>query len=213
MIKNTILSSLATQHGTDKWNHHYYTDIYHHYLQHLKNSSIKLLEIGVGGYEYPDRGGQSLKMWKDYFPHGQIWAIDIYDKSKLQEDRIAILQGSQNDADFLQEVFNRMGGLHVVVDDGSHKCSDVIASFQKLFPLLDENGIYIIEDTETSYWESYGGSFDLNNPCTTKNFFISLLHGLDHITIPNFPVSYFTKNIKGMSFYRNLIIVQKGEPK
>ena len=61
------LSQLAIKHGTDKWGHHFYTDKYEDILKHLKEAEIKLLEIGVGGYEFPDRGGGSLRMWKEYF--------------------------------------------------------------------------------------------------------------------------------------------------
>ncbi|MBY6242465.1 hypothetical protein [Methylosinus sp. Sm6] len=45
-----------------------------------------------------------------------------------------------------------MGGLDVVLDDGSHIASDQRASFDALFPLLDEGCLYIIEDMQTAYW-------------------------------------------------------------
>ena len=78
-----------------------------HYMEHFKKkrfNRIKLLEIGVGGYEKPTYGGHSLRMWKRYFPNGQIFSIDIYDKSSLQEKRIKIYQGSQVDEGFLKNV-------------------------------------------------------------------------------------------------------------
>lgn len=210
----SLLSELALKHGTDKWNHHWYTDHYHKHLQHFRESAIKLLEIGVGGYEYPDRGGQSLRMWKEYFPQGQIWAIDIWDKQKLVEDRIHILQGSQDNVNFLKEVYNQMGGIHVVVDDGSHCCPHIIASFNFLFPLLDENGIYIIEDTETSYWKDYGGDYNVHHPGSTINYFKQFIDGQNHATIPGYPVVPELHHwIKSISFYRNLIIIEKGENK
>jgi len=31
-------------------------------------------------------------MWKKYFPSGNIYSIDIYDKSALQEERIKIFR-------------------------------------------------------------------------------------------------------------------------
>jgi hypothetical protein len=167
----TELSELALKHGTDKWNHHWYTDHYHKHLQHFRPSPIKFLEIGVGGYEYPDRGGQSLRMWSEYFPEASIFGIDFYPKNQIPAiDRTTILQGSQSDIPFLNNVFNQMGGIHVVVDDGSHKCLDIITSFEHLFPLLDDNGIYIIEDTESSYWPDYGGSTNPHLKTTTMNY-------------------------------------------
>ena len=75
----------------------------HGYLKHYRapfqpwrNKRIKLLEIGIGGHE-TKQGGYSLRMWKDYFPKGEIYGLDLYDKSHLQQPRITILQGDQND--------------------------------------------------------------------------------------------------------------------
>jgi hypothetical protein len=45
-----------------------------------------------------------------------------------------------------------MGGLDVVLDDGSHVASHQRASFNVLFLLLREGGLCIIEDMHTAYW-------------------------------------------------------------
>ena len=41
------------------------------------------------------------RMWKRYFLNGQIFGLDIYDKSPQEENRIKIFKGSQVDFDFL----------------------------------------------------------------------------------------------------------------
>src|SRR5439155_21067965 len=98
-------------------------------------------------------------MWKEYFPHAVIVGIDIYDKSSLAEDRVTILQGDQSDPEFLADVSRRFGPFDVIIDDGSHVSAHVIASFHYLFGSLTDDGIYAIEDLQTSYWErTYGGS-------------------------------------------------------
>lgn len=209
----SLLSRLAIKYETDKWNHHWYTEHYFFHLQHLRHETFNMLEIGVGGYEYPDRGGQSLRMWKDFFHYAQVHAIDIYDKSALQEDRIIIHKGSQTDRQFLSEVYNRMNGdnkLMLIVDDGSHDNAHIITSFMELWPKLADGGIYIIEDTETSYWPDYGGSPNLLRPYTTVNFFKDFIHGQMHGCIPDYPVTDFNHTIEGISFYKGCIILKKG---
>lgn len=53
-----------------------------------------------------------------------------------------------------------MGGVDVVLDDGSHVAGHQRVSFETLFPLLNAGGLYIIEDMHTSYWPgSYGGGY------------------------------------------------------
>ena len=88
-------------------------------------------------------------MWKAYFPESRIFGIDIYDK-KYRRRRIRTFQGSQTDANFLKRVVEEIGPVDIIIDDGSHYNTHVIASFQTLFRLLAPKGIYVVEDTQTS---------------------------------------------------------------
>ena len=207
------LDKLGKIYRTDKIGSHYYTTIYRLHLKKMKFRKINLLEIGVGGYENPNDGGNSLRMWKKYFPFGKIFSLDIYDKSALQENRIKIFQGSQVDSDFLDKVTNEIGKIDIIIDDGSHINEHVIETFKLLFPRLNDGGIYIIEDTQTSYWNDFGGdSENLNNPKTMMNFFKSLTDSLNNkeFVIANYQQSYFDKKIVSMHFYHNLIFIYKG---
>ena len=153
-------------------------------------------------------------MWKKYFPYGNIFSIDIYDKSPIQERKIKIFKGSQVDDFFLNSVLKETGELDLIIDDGSHINEHVIQTFKLLFPKLKKGGIYVIEDTQTSYWKSYGGdSMNLNNPNTMMNFFKSLTDGLNHKEIinPAFKENYYDKNIVSIHFYHNLIFIYKGD--
>lgn len=152
------LTLLGILMGTDKawWGHHYTP----HYMTHFKKykyKKINLLEIGVGGHQDPSKGGNSLRMWKYYFPFGRIFGIDIFDKSALEEWRIKTFKGSQSDADFLRKTVNIKGGVDIIIDDGSHINEHVITSFKTLFPLLKDGGIYVVEDLQTAYWPDMGG--------------------------------------------------------
>jgi len=111
------LTALARIHQTDKWESHWYTPHYEKHFRNLRRKKLCILEIGVGGYEDPNAGGASLRMWKYYFPKSLIFSLDIYDKTKLQERRIKIFQGSQNDPDFLRKLVEQMGGVDIVIDD------------------------------------------------------------------------------------------------
>ena len=207
------LDKIGAYYKTDKAGEHFYTPHYQSHFQACRLKNIKLLEIGVGGYDDPNKGGSSLRMWKKYFPNGKIYAIDIFDKSGLQEERIKIFQGSQVDSPFLEKVTRETGGLDIIIDDGSHVNSHVIESFNLLFPKLNDGGIYVIEDVQTSYWEDYGGdSSDLNNPATMMNFFKSLTDCLNHkeIVKPGYQPGYYDKKIISIHFYHNLIFIYKG---
>ncbi len=214
MTSESDLALLARKHGTDKEGVHWYA---RHYAQHLspfRGRSINILEVGVGGYDDPNIGGASLRMWKEYFPAAEIFGVDFYDKSGLEEERIRIFQGDQEDKAFLDRVNAAAGGFDIIIDDGSHVPRHVLATFNHLFPLLRTGGIYAVEDLQTSYWPCLGGSStDLNAPETSMGYFKSLLDGLNHVEFhrPGYQPTYFDKTIVAMHFYHNLVFIEKGE--
>jgi len=217
-IKGTFagadLTKLGLIYGTDKVGEHHYTP---HYMTHLKKfryKKINLLEIGVGGYTYPNRGGESLRMWKKYFPNAQIFGIDIYDKAELQENRITIFKGSQVDGEFLDKVCDHIGDIDVIIDDGSHINEHVVETFKMLFPKMKDGGIYVVEDTQTSYWEDYGGdSIDLRNPRTMMSFFKDITDSLnsEEFVIEGYQKSYYDQHVVSIHFYHNMVFIYKGD--
>src|SRR5688572_29079055 len=206
------LVSLAKIYKTDKGWHHHYMPVYQQWFEALRHKPVRLLEIGIGGYDKPLLGGDSLRMWKSYFRKGIITGIDIYDKSALIEDRIYIYKGDQADKNFLRDVSQKEGPFDIIIDDGSHVQSHIITSFETLFPLLSPGGIYVIEDTETSYRLSYEGSTaEMNSVNSAMNYFIRRVH---HVNKTDWIKDDLKKempqdDIAAIAFYHNLIIIQK----
>jgi len=145
-MANVSLDQIAVKHNTDKSSlYHNYAEIYELFFSRFRDQNINLVEIGV-------LLGNSLRMWKDYFPSGNIFGIDIKPEcKKYEEDKITIFIGDQNDELFLEKTGSVIGKIDIIIDDGSHVVDHQIGSFSKLFPKLKENGIYVIEDLHTSY--------------------------------------------------------------
>jgi demethylmacrocin O-methyltransferase len=158
--------------GTDKArSQHAYTP---HYARHLKRRRRQIqavLEIGIGGYDWAD-GGNSLLMWRSYFPNATIYGLDIHEK-RIDEPRIVTLQGDQSDPDSLLAAVQGCPPFDLIVDDGSHIGSHIITTFETLLPLLKPGGLYAIEDMETAYWPDHGGG-----PPGTPGTSVSLVKGL-----------------------------------
>lgn len=207
------LKALATVYGTDKWRGHRYAEHYEKHFGPLRYKRLNILEIGIGGYEDPELGGNSLRMWRTYFPKSRIYGIDIYEKSLHNERRIKTFKGSQVDENFLDQMIRTIGRVDVIIDDGSHENEHVLFSFKHLFPLLSEKGIYVIEDTQSSYWPGYGGSSDdLTRQDTTMGFLKGLADGLNYVEFKNekYECSYYDTHIVAMHFYHNIVFIQKG---
>lgn len=135
-----------------KW--HHYIPLYDRYFSRFRRTGVRFLEIGVS------KGG-SLRMWRDFLgDEAIIFGIDV-DPACRQYDGVAaqVRIGSQDDTAFLEGVLREMGGVDVVLDDGSHQMKHITASLEFLFPRLSEGGIYMIEDLHAAYWHSYGGGY------------------------------------------------------
>jgi hypothetical protein len=207
------LRRLAELHGTDKFFGHNYIDVYEKHFRELRKQPITFLEIGVGGYDDPQAGGESMRMWKNYFVNGRIHAIDIFDKAPHQQDRIRIYKGSQADRTFLENVHQETGDFDLIIDDGSHLNEHIITSFKILFPKLKTGGIYAVEDIQTSYWPSYGGKQEVGVEGTAMSFFRKLADGLNHMEylLPDYKPTYYDCNILSLHFYHNMVIIHKGQ--
>jgi hypothetical protein len=212
-VSERSLGEIALETRTDKEGAHFYAGAYERHLGHLRARPITLLEIGVGGYADPEQGGESLRMWKEFFPRARIIGIDIHPKAGIADDRIVVLQGDQSDPGFLDDLAARHGPFDVVIDDGSHVCAHVIASFRRLFGHLTDGGIYAIEDLQTSYWARvYGGSSGADRSGTTMAFLQALTDGLNHaeLDVPGYAPSAFDLSVKSVTFYHNLAFIEKG---
>lgn len=136
-----------------KW--HHYIPIYERYFEKYRGQKIRFLEIGVSE-------GGSLRMWREYFgPDAVIFGIDIDQNcSKLNGIHGQVRIGSQDDPSFLSAVVAEMGGVDVVLDDGSHHMKHIAASLRILFPQLEVGGTYLIEDLHCAYWRRFGGGYN-----------------------------------------------------
>jgi hypothetical protein len=185
-----------------KWAH--YFPIYERHFSRYVGRDVVMFEIGVF------RGG-SLQLWKRYLgPHARIVGIDIDPKCKqFEESQISIRIGSQSDPEFLHSVMQEFGGPDIVLDDGSHQQPDILASFRTLYDYVDRNGVYMVEDLHTAYWDRFGGG--LRRPET----FIEVSKGLiDELNARSSQrladVTDFTETTHSMHFYPDIVAIEKG---
>ena len=204
------LNRLATVFNTDKWGSHWYTQHYDRYFRPIRFRRLNVLEIGVGGYEDPGLGAESLRMWKAYFPNSRIVGVDLCDKTQFCEKRIDIQQCDQTDAAALSRLSAEYGGFDIIIDDGSHLNEHVITTFNILFPLLNSDGIYAVEDLQTGYWPTWGGG--MNDPKSSISFLKNLVDGLNHSEYPiaEYRASYFDRTIVEVAFFHSLAFIRKG---
>ena len=184
-----------------KWIH--YLPIYDQLLGPYIGTKVRMLEIGV------HKGG-SLDMWRELLgPDAIIFGIDIDPAcAKFDGQSAKVRIGSQADPDFLRRVVKEMGGLDVVLDDGSHVASHQRASFEALFPLLCEGGLYVIEDMQTAYLGHFEGG--LRRKGTAIEFLKDKIDAMHrHYLVPGQNRSEAIPEIESIQFFDALAVVRK----
>lgn len=150
------LHELVDIYGTDK-NLNYYTDIYERAFQPIQNEALTILEVGIGTLSNGEsnmqfnmerapqyRPGASLRVWRDWFWNSQVYGIDIQPDTQFIDHRIRTFLINSCKV----EECEQLGDLtfDIIIDDGLHWTCAQRATFYNLFPRLNPNGFYIIED-------------------------------------------------------------------
>lgn len=185
-----------------KWKH--YFDIYDRHFQRYRNKKVTILEIGI--YK-----GGSLGMWQQYFGDNcQIIGIDINPICKrFENEKIKVYIGSQEDRAFLQKIKAEIPKVDILIDDGGHMMDQLRISFEELYDMVDENGVYLAEDLHTCYWPSYDGGYK------RKGSFIeyckNLIDQLNawHSNQKALQVTEFTKTTHSIHFYDSIVVFEK----
>lgn len=190
-----------------KWIHFF--DIYETHFDRFRGTDVHVLEIGV------DSGG-SLQMWRHYFgPDAKIFGMDINPncidlEQQLGDKKIRIFIGDQSDKEFLLDVFNRIKRIDIIIDDGGHTMEQQINTFEVLFPLMNEGGIYVCEDISTSYLGEYGGGYKFHKTFVeySKNL-IDYVHAWHSREQKKLSINHFTKSVFGLHYYNNILVIEK----
>ena len=152
-----------------------YIEIYDQYLKNFKNKKINFLEIGFSK--------DSLMLYKAFLPKANIIGLDLAYREKDKYKKADLFYGHQNDYEILNKIIKKYKKFDVIIDDGSHINSHIIKTFNYLFKFLKNNGLYFIEDLQTSYisrWGYGGDPINHNNKKTTMNFIRSLADNMHY---------------------------------
>ena len=100
-------------------------------------------------------------------------------------------------------------------------------TFEHVFEMIDVNGLYVCEDLATSYVTQFGGLPGITAPKSVSFTMVGLtqqfvdwingyfVDGVMPSMQPGFGdnslASYFTKSVKGVYFYSQLVVVEKSD--
>lgn len=152
------LHELIEKYGSDK-NLSGYTNTYSSLFEDRRHDITSVLEIGLGTQDatvpstftgvkqhYPHyQPGNSLRVWRDYFPNAKIYGVDIAEDCMFSEDRIStFLFDSSNEKSCQMQLKNLT--FDIIIDDGNHDPKYQMKTLKNLWSKLNIGGIYVIED-------------------------------------------------------------------
>jgi len=210
------LNDICLKYGTDKGsNLHNYSEKYNSYFEKIRHKKLKILEIGI-------QNGFSLKTWEEFFNKSKIYGIDIVDCSRFDSERIKTFICDQKDLNLLDKINKEHGPFDIIIDDGSHISRDMKKSFDFLFPLLNNGGIYVVEDLHCCYWDDFSPNdtefmdrikqlldfTNSNGKCglaeidnlESDNFYQNKIRG---------ELNWWESNIDYIHLYRSIIFIKK----
>ena len=187
----------------NKWFH--YFDVYDRHFSRFRGREIVMVEIGV--YH-----GGSIGMWKSYFgPRVQLVGVDINPRArKFAGDQVDIVIGDQSNRAFLRELRARYPRIDILLDDGGHSMEQQITTFEELFDAVADDGVYLVEDTHTSYWPEYGGG--LTAPGSFVEFSKRLADQLNAWHVREWAdaeKSAFARSAWSLTFYDSIVAIEK----
>ena len=205
---------------TDKLSRHGYHRFYQEAFRPYYNQSISLLEIGV-------LDGKSLESWGMIFPKANRIVGITYKRTKTNlapgsKEKVVVYEGDQGDASFLDQVIAAVGAFDIIIDDGSHWPRHQLGTFRHLYPTLNWNGLYVIEDLETNYWDRPGAKiygYPLDGAGIGKRptgsvldifkDFVDVVNRAYYNRIDNTIMNHDDKTIETITFGSNLVMFRK----
>ena len=200
------LDEIGQRYGTDKSSaYHDYCRIYE---RELPRSINVLVELGV-------LHGASMRMWREWYPRARLYGVDIDDK---EIDGATFIKSDLSKASDLNHLRWNLGQhVDVLIDDAGHHTYDQFMAFCHLWPCIVPGGVYVIEDTHTSYERKFTDNrgFHFNMIDWLKSLVdVVNWQGSDgrdgsRRNLKNINLTEHEKTIESITFYKSLCFVRK----
>lgn len=154
--------------SSDKWS--FYIPQYDRIFLPFAEKPVRVLSIGI-------QNCGDLEIYTKYFRRGKVFVgCDINEacsNAKFDDKRVNIVIGDVNEKETTSKIAYISSEFDIIIDDGSHKSSDIVKTFMLYFHYLSNDGVFVIEDLHCSYWEFYEGG--IYNNLSSMNFFKDLV--------------------------------------
>jgi len=177
-----------------------YFPIYEALLGEYRGKEIVLVEVGVFN-------GGSLFMWRDYLgPKARIIGIDLNPDAREWENHgFDIYIGDQSSDIFWINLFEEIGNIDVLIDDGGHTNRQQIVTTHHAIQNINDGGLLVVEDIHTNYFREFG------NP--SRYSFVNFVHRIvDSVNSRAHSLRRTYKNysarVYSVSFFESIVAIR-----
>ena len=177
-----------------------YFPVYEALLKQFVDREVTILEVGVFN-------GGSLFMWRAYFgPKARIIGVDLNpDAQQWKKHGFEIYIGDQSSDAFWSDLYQKIGKVDVVIDDGGHTNWQQIATTHYAIQNINDGGVLVVEDVHTNYFREFG------NP--SEYSFIKFAQRIvDGVNSRAYALrrSYarYSSRVYSVSFYESIVVFQ-----
>lgn len=147
---NVLLNYVEKNYNINKFSKYkigYIHEFYNNLFSDIKNDYLEILEIGI-------HNGDSIRLWDDFFCNSKITCLDINESEKAKElqyrEKVTCLYEDAYSIQTVKKLSNKK--FNIIIDDGPHTLKSFEFFIDFYFPLLENNGILIIEDIIDTNW-------------------------------------------------------------
>ena len=128
-----------------------YFSVYEALLKKYVGRDVTIVEVGIFN-------GGSLFMWRKYFgAKARIIGIDLNpDALEWKKHGFEIFIGDQSSEAFWADLFQKIGKVDVLIDDGGHTNRQQIITSHYAIQNIHDGGLLIVEDVHTNYFREFG---------------------------------------------------------
>jgi hypothetical protein len=177
-----------------------YFSAYETLLQKYVDREVTTVEVSIFN-------GGSLFMWRKFFsPKARIIGIDLNpDAREWEKHGFEIYISDQSSDTFWTELFQKIGKVDVVIDDGGHTNRQQIVTSHCAIQNVNDGGLLIVEDVHTNYFREFG------NP--SRYSFLNFAHRIvDGVNSRAYSLrrtyTQYSSRVYSVSFFESMVAFQ-----
>lgn len=177
-----------------------YFSAYEALLQKYVDCEVTVVEVGIFN-------AGSLFMWRKFFgSKARIIGIDLNpDAREWEKHGFEIFIGDQSSDSFWTDLFQKIGKVDVLIDDGGHTNRQQIVTSHYAIQNINDGGLLIVEDVHTNYFREFG------NP--SRYSFVNFAHRIvDGVNSRAYALrrtyAQYSSRVYSVSFFESMVAFQ-----